>query len=221
VNTDPSDIAELPTLSRIALGYAPASARPSWHAFFTLDARLASFVRSASEPLTAQLRLAWWRETLGKPATDWPEGEPLLMALKGWNGEHGALTSLVDGWEAMALAEPGLGNPALQLAEGRGKGLAGLASALGDLAHAPEAERLGSEWAIVDIAGKLSDPQERASALTTAKELNWAPARLPRSLRPLAVLHALARKAQARRMTIDELGPSGALAAFRAGFFGR
>jgi len=57
-------VASLPTASRLALAYAPAKARLQTLALFALDTRLAGLLRNSSEPMLAQLRLSWWRETL-------------------------------------------------------------------------------------------------------------------------------------------------------------
>jgi phytoene synthase len=76
-------------------------------------------VAGTREPVLAQLRLAWWRDRLAEPAENWPRGEPLLAALTCWQGRHGALAGLVDGWEAL-LGEAPLAAPALmQLVDGR------------------------------------------------------------------------------------------------------
>jgi len=80
---------ELPPPQRLALAYAPARARPATLALLALDARLAAILRGRREPLAAQLRLAWWREMFARPPSDWPAGEPLLEALRGWRDPSG------------------------------------------------------------------------------------------------------------------------------------
>ena len=52
--------------------------------------------------MLAQIRLAWWREMFGRPASDWPAGEPLLAQLAAWDAERAGLAALADGWEAMS-----------------------------------------------------------------------------------------------------------------------
>jgi phytoene synthase len=111
----------LPPVSRLALAYAPAAVRERWMVLLALDARLGGVVRSAREPVLAQMRLAWWRDRLRDRAENWPKGEPLLAALACWNGGHGALIGLVDGWEAM------LEGDAAALGEGRAMACAGIA----------------------------------------------------------------------------------------------
>src|ERR1700741_297330 len=89
----------LPPLHRLALAYAAGDARLPTLALLALDTRLAGIVRNSHEPSLAQLRLAWWREQLQVEAADWPRGEPLLAALKSWQGGHLSLVELVNGWE--------------------------------------------------------------------------------------------------------------------------
>ena len=75
---------------------------------FSLDQRLARIVAQSSEPMLAQVRLAWWREELGKDPIDRPTGDAVLDAIgKHWSGQEPALRKMVDGWEEM-LAEPPL-----------------------------------------------------------------------------------------------------------------
>ena len=205
----------LAPMHRLALAYAPAEARPAWAGLLALDARLAGVVRAAREPVLGQLRLAWWRERLtdGSP----PRGEPLLALLAAW-GEHRArLVALVDGWEAM-LGEAPLGEEALSaLAEGRGAAVAALAHLSGAGAQAQAAHRLARGWGFSDLADHLSHPEEQAAARNLAAAQDWAPARLPRSLRPLVVLHGLARRqgGGAKRGGLAALGTT-----MRLGIFG-
>ena len=102
----PSEAAEmLEPAQRLALAYAPSAARDAWAALFMLEKRLAETARPGREPLMIQLRLSWWRDQLGEPSAKWPVSEPVLGNLKAWNDHHGALTCLVDGWEAYAIGE--------------------------------------------------------------------------------------------------------------------
>lgn len=205
-------------INRLALAYAPAGARTQLLALLALDVRLAGIVRNSREPMLAQLRLAWWREQLSQDTSRWPEGEPLLAALRSWDNGHGALLPLIDGWEAMVGAPPLPDTAFLELAEGRARGFAALA---GHDTAASEAMRLGRSWALADIAGRLSHSEERTKAEALAKAQDWRGARLPRSLRPLVVLHGLA--ARSLRAGTDDVrtSPFSLLAAMRLGLLGR
>lgn len=95
----------LPAIQRLALAYAPARTRDATLALLALDGRLAGVLRSASEPMLAQIRLAWWRDILGREAAERPSGEPLVALLEPWGREAGELVALVDGWEQLVETE--------------------------------------------------------------------------------------------------------------------
>lgn len=203
----------LPILHRLALSYAPASTREPMLALMALDLRLAGIVRSSHEPMLAQLRLAWWREQLGSDGSAWPEGEPLLAALRSWNGWHSALLPLVDGWEGMTGTAP---LPAVvfeQLADARGRAFAALARDDGAL-------QPGRNWALVDLAFRLSNATEREAVFALAKAQDWSRPRLPRELRPLAVLHALTARRLRRPADSDRMTPGDFAVAMRVGLLG-
>jgi 15-cis-phytoene synthase len=199
-------IGGLPTLQRLALAYAPAANRLAWLGLLALDSRLAGIVRGAREPMLAQMRLAWWRDRLAEPADAWPRGDALLEALANWHGEHGALVPLVDGWEQLT-APPPLGEEAFAaLAGSRGAAIAALARLVGAGEHAGEAMRGGHDWALTDLAGKLSDPAEQAAVSCLAASRDPRRLRLPRALRPLVVLHGLARRGNSGPVSTISVG---------------
>lgn len=161
-----------PPPARLALAYAKAD-RPLWSAYFALEARLAEAGRRTSQPLMAQLRLAWWRDWLNTPASDWPTGEPLLAALEPWDRERGALVGLVDGWEAVLVGD----DAGRSLVEARVAVMLALGRLLG-VDAAPEIAAAARDWlAPGTAAGGRS---------------------LPRPMRPLAVLRMLALREAAR-----------------------
>ena len=207
----------MPAPQRLALTYAPPRARAPWLALLALDARLALLVRGARDPLLGQIKLAWWRERLAEDAGRWPAGEPVLAALRAWNGGHTALVAMVDGWEEL-LGDAALPEAAItRHAAGRAASLTALATVLGHSAHEKAVRAMGEEWALADFAAHAADPAHRDRAQTLALSGPWQSARLPRDLRPLAVLHALAR-----RSLQDSRGPLIDLAvAMRVGLLGR
>ncbi len=210
---------ELPTILRLALSYAPRRARKLTLGLMALDCRLAAIVRNSREPLLGQVRLAWWRDRLAESPAVWPEGEPLLGLLCLWGEKASVLSGLVDGWEAMLGESPLAGDVLARLADGRGGAFGGLAELLN--ADPEAAARAGRGWALVDLSGKLGDPQERAEARALAEQLDWSRINLPQSLRPLTVLHGLSRRAM-RRGEGQLLATSGAgLVAMRLGLLGR
>jgi len=208
---------QLPAPQRLALAYASALSRPSTLALLAFDARLAAILRGRFEPIAAQLRLAWWRDTLTSPPPHWPAGEPLLEALRGWD-EPGALRPLVDGWEALLAEE--LSPPLIaEFVEGRGQAFAALAREFG--ARVPEdAAGAARIWAAADLAANVSDGRERDQVVAYGRNLP-PPPRLSASLRPLAVLAGLGAAALAGGGRPLLTGPRSVLRALRIGFTGR
>lgn len=183
----------LPQTMQLALAYAPSRAKLPTLALLALDQRLAGLLRHSREPMMAQIRLAWWRETLGREAAEWPEGEPLLAALRSWNGGHRALVALVDGWEALTGEAPLAPESLEEMVDGRAAAFAGLAEALDRRNEADAARALGRRWALADLATKLNHPGESVVVKRLAQAERGHAPRVSRTLRPLAVLEGLAR----------------------------
>jgi phytoene synthase len=214
----PAMLDTLPQAQRLALAYAQGEGRQRLLAFLALDARLAGIVRNSHEPMLAQLRLAWWREQLsGDPATP-ARGEPLLELLKCWQDDRNVLAGLTDGWEGLTGEAP-LPLAAFEyLAEARGRSLAALA---GGGTWADVAMRMGRNWALADLGARLSHPEEREAVRALALRQDWTQARLPRALRPLAMLHALAARNLVAGENAHALSAGSVLAMIRIGLLGR
>ncbi|MEN9683991.1 MAG: hypothetical protein RLZZ427_1742 [Pseudomonadota bacterium] len=213
------DPAALPPEHRLALAYAPRAGRTIFWGLFALDARLAGIVRSNREPLLAQLRMAWWRDRLDAPIAPDGGGEPLLALLHNWGEERAALTALIDGWEALLGAAP-LDHAALaEFAAGRAAACAALSRQLGHPEHADAAYRAGTNWAWADLAARVSHPDERAAAIAALGLADWGELALPRTLRPLAVLNALAHRGRNGSGLLAGMGSM--VVALRVGMFGK
>ncbi len=211
---------ECPEVSRVALASA-GRCRDLWLAALALDGRIGRMVLGASEPMLGQMRLAWWRDQLRKPVVERPRGD-LLLDLIGhsWNGGEHALLALVDGWEALLSPRP-LANAAVtQFVDGRGQLSLGLAYRTEQAAAIAQAERAGKLWALADLANHAEADSERERALELGDEVGTERIRLPRELRPLAVLGGLARRSLrsgGQAMLGDRLSP---LMALRLGLLG-
>ncbi|MBY6013747.1 hypothetical protein KUV75_02365 [Qipengyuania gaetbuli] len=207
---------------RIALAYAHPDDRLAYHAMFELDRRLAEIVAGCSEPMIGQLRLAWWRDVLGKQPADRPSGEPLVAAMNAaWGAHSSSLQTMVDAWEVILLAETLDRNAALQFVEGRGASWTALAS--GPLAKESSAEisLAAQAWFFADLLSHLSDAEEREVVAALGDSTQLRSPRLPRRLRPFAILSALGSRALAAGGISPMEGRGAALLALRIGIFGR
>lgn len=211
------DLESLSAEARLALAYAGAR-RETVATALALDARLGAALRGASEPIVAQLKLAWWRDRLREERAAWPAGEPLLAALADWRTDLAPVAALVDGWEAL-LAER-LDAAALDaFAEGRAQLWRVVAAELGAAYRSDDLVLSARLWALGDLAANTGKPEERA-AIAAAGPRGAIPT-LPSRLRPLTVLAALGRRGL-RRGGRPLLEGVGALPlAIRVGITGR
>jgi phytoene synthase len=208
--------------ARLALAYTKPVLRDALRIFLEFDGRLARLVSGTSEPMLGQMRLAWWRDTLGMTISERPGGDEVLDEIgRHWRGAEPSLVALVDGWENMLVAPPLTREAALAFAEGRARGLAGLANL--HEGHEPEADSIadaGRVWAIADAVSHVSKGEERDTLLELGRNLP-APSRLSGPFRGVAVLGALGTRALAAGGIPLMSGRGAALAALRAGLLGR
>lgn len=211
----------LPPEQQLALTYSPQHRRPVLGAFFALDRRLARIVANTTEPLLGQMRLAWWRDMLGKRIDDRPKGDPVLDQIgRHWCGLEQDLLHLVDAWEVMVTQET-LGSDQIETF-GNGRS-APLICLFGQPSGSGE-ERIcvaAWRWALADAACGVSDPQERGLLVKAGLSRSLAGGRWPRHLRGLALLDALATRGLRRGGRPLMEGRGAALVALRAGLLGR
>lgn len=204
----------------------PADQRAAMTALFRISAAMGGVLRTTTDPMIAQIRLAWWRERLEELETQPAPAEPRLAAAQRLllpRGISGAdLVALETGWARMLDPFPW----SVETSEGiwfRGVKAFGLAARL---LGSPD-ERLqqaGGLWALVDAARHCSDPETRGllieRARTIAKGLEGT--RFPARLRPLSMLAALAMRDLARGEPFEPEGtPGRALAMLRHRLSGR
>lgn len=188
----------------------------------SLDQRLARIVAQSSEPMLAQMRLAWWREELGKNPADRPSGDAVLDAIgRHWSGQELALRKVVDGWEEM-LAEPPLPtSAAMEFATGRAAVFGAIAESGGYDAQKAACQAIGLRWAFVDAALHTSDHGERELLVGLAQNQEASAVRLSRPLRGLNVLDALVYRSLRKGARPLLEGRGAALVAIRAALLGR
>ena len=211
----------LPLVHRLALSYAPASSREDVLNLLLLDTRLASIVRNMGEVMIAQIKLAWWRERLGEDPSRWPKGEPLLERLQAGSVDPVRFAPLVDGWEVMLLEAPSASDLG-ELVRARASAWSSLGSSLAPEDAATEAVMAAAgQWTLAELL--IVSPELEGEVHKAAKSLGLDAASqgLPRALRPLAVLRALAVRAVARGSGEMLDGLASALLALRVGLFGR
>ena len=210
-------IETLPLPQRLALSYAPASARAATLTLLALDTRLAGVAMGGGEPMLAQIKLSWWRDRLREPCDKWPKGEPLLAALSEHVEDCSGLASMVDGWESLLVEEHGA-RQWQEFAEGRAALWQVLARRLAS--DATGVANPARTWALADLALAIPPGDVRAAIVSAAQAEKANKVRLPRALRPLAVLDALSRRALAdeRKALLD--GPGAMILAMRVGISG-
>lgn len=210
----------LPMPQRLALAYAPAAARAPTLALLSLDIRLGQSIRQASEPIMAQMRLAWWRDQLNLESAERVHGDELLTALACFSDEKPALQALVDGWELL-LSDVLDRRRLMAFASARGGAFAALARVLGSRDTAETVIQAGQRWALADLLTGLSTAEERDAVITAAEGKLAKASRLSRKLRPLTVLDGLARRCLLRGGGPLLDSPSSGIVALRLGLFGR
>ncbi|MFU7528618.1 hypothetical protein [Qipengyuania sp. ASV99] len=211
----------LPAEAVIAIAHTPPELRGALTILFELDQRLARIVAATTEPMLGQMRIAWWRDVLAKPAPDRPAGDAVLDGIGAhWMGRERALLDLVDGWEHM-LAPPPLGEAdAEALISARCEAILAVFGVHdGDTTTSFEAA--ARVWAIADVTAKVSHPEERALMLRLWQRQPALSERLPRKARGLAVLGALGARALKRGGRPMMEGRAASLIATRAAILGR
>lgn len=209
----------IPPEAELALAWSPPKLRAPLTTAIQLDRRLARIVAHTTEPMLGQMRLAWWRDALGKPPSDRPRGDAVLDAVgRDWAGREAALIAMVDGWEVLVTADH-LGPSEIEaFGSRRGAFFGALGndrSPAGDNRVAAAAFR----WAIADAAAGVSGGSERALLIEAGLARAGAGGRLPRELRGLAVLDALALRALRRGGRPLMEGRGASLTALRAAIF--
>ena len=207
---------------RIALAYTPITLRPALAVVGALDQRIARILAQATEPMLAQMRLAWWRDELRRPASERPQGDAVLDAIGVyWPGQETFLSALVDGWEQVLVEPPMPQQSALAFAAGRAAPFIGLAQ-MSRIAVDQDRIMLATRrWALADLAAHVSSDEERASLIRLACAADANRAALPKTLRGLAIFEALAIRSLKRGGRPLMEGRGAALTAFKAGMLGR
>jgi phytoene synthase len=172
----------------------PASIRPAFATLWNLDLALADVVSTSTDPHLGAIRLAWWRDRLDELDSGGPiAGEPRLSAIN----RHlmpitsgAALSTIATAWAPLLEPFPWGEDVADGLRE-RGRLVFAVGARILDANQ--EAEPAGALWSLADGALHCSDPDSREFLLSEARAaIADVPRKMPRTLRPLTVLSALA-----------------------------
>ncbi|RXR27652.1 hypothetical protein EQG66_11200 [Sphingobium fluviale] len=138
---------------------------------FALDNACAQIARTVTEPIMAQIRLAWWRDGLMAEALSAQHVAPDMLALRSIDEFAQArlgLVAIIDGWEELIAGGDGNDRDMLlAYAAGRGAGL--LAALVPE--YAERSARAGQVWALWDLAGHVTDAALREAAIGLACQI--------------------------------------------------
>jgi phytoene synthase len=216
------ELDRLPPPQRIALNYASGMRRRAATAFLLFDRTLGIVVATSSEPILAQVRLAWWRTELDRDLAVRTDDYGTLRALgHTWAGEEAALIMLVDGWERLLGVRP-LDQSAIEaFDQGRSACFAALARLAGRPEACASAAVAGSFWALGDLCSQSENKSELEAALAIVRDFPRRSPKLPRDLRHLAILGGLGERALKRGGGPIIRGRRDIVQALRLGMFGR
>lgn len=189
-------VSELDPFQRMVTAYARKADRERFQTLFALDRRCAQILRTTSEPIVGQMRLAWWRDAMTGAASVRPRGDPVLDALTSLEADGvlrlTAMVPLVDGWECLLTADGSERSVLEAYARQRGGTLFDVLARGGGAADARVVD-VGTAWALWDLArNSTGELQTSAMAALAAMPPDWRSTRLPRALRPLSILRRLA-----------------------------
>jgi 15-cis-phytoene synthase len=186
-------------LRDLALSYAPPEALAGMAALLSLDAALGQILRTTSEPMVGQMRLAWWREALARLDSAPPPAEPVLNAVANDALPLGAvgaeLSRMADGWERLLgeIDDDGL----TSFAGDRGATLFEQAGRVIGAGPGDPLTAAGRGWALADLAANIGDAKvaERARVMAKQAFAGMAATRWSRRGRTLGALALAARLA--------------------------
>lgn len=165
---------ELDPEEQLALVYAPATDGARLTLLLAFDHRMNGILRSASEPMLAQIRLAWWREQLDAlDAGKAPPAEPLLERIAVQPDSRAAIRSLIDHWDDILLDPEQL---AEQADKGRAEIILGPGATLGAVTGM-------TGWALLS----RGERERGAATLKTGLANKW-----PRAFRAQRILARIA-----------------------------
>jgi 15-cis-phytoene synthase len=190
-----SDIeSELRPPVRLAIAYAPRPVRVAFSLLLRFDARFASVVGRASEPMIGQMKLAWWRDVLLRDPETRPKGEPLLGELLKVESQlrASAVEPLLSAWEILLAKDQWSAETLNEFAALRGSAIF---ETYADMVGCQfDVGSLGTEWSTGDLRVQFGDrvPQTPLGSIP--------PMPKARLLRPLTILAMSVRDVSGPRL---------------------
>ena len=180
--------------TRLAIAYVPVHLRPAFALLLQIDMRFSDIVRTAREPMIAQIKMAWWRDAFAAAVDLLPKGEPLLQALAAVGGviPLTVLEALVSAWEELLGSDEW--NQAVTDTHSQLRAEAIFQTYAYWVGSAQDVRPIGRLWAIETL--RKAFPQRVADSISVPL------AALPkgRALRPLSILNLSVQTASGPRL---------------------
>ncbi len=191
------DLAPLAPPKRLAVAYARGPQKQALIVLLLFDVMLGGIFYKNSEPILAQLRMAWWRDVIAKAPADRPSGEPLIAHLSGlqmaypdWNVERRML-GLIDGWDELMTGD--IWDDAIigRHIDARARAIFCGFGAICPRGEGDDLAQLGRDWALSDLRSYCRDGAQMAAIHAFPRvRAGRLPAHIPRAL---AILERSAR----------------------------
>ncbi len=179
---------------RLALAYCDPKNRQFFGLLLQFDRRLFDIIFQAREPLVAQMKLAWWRDSLRKPAEQRPKGEPMLADMLAVETAHpdaaiaDTMLLLVDAWDILLSHEIWDSNIIQKHIAARAEGLFGGYAKIADAQYYDAALKMGAHMADMQIHYNFTDGNFADGLNDPGHSYEKPQERLPRQLRSLSIL---------------------------------
>lgn len=167
--------------------------RPILTLFLALDSRIEDIFAKMNESMIAQIRLAWWRDTINSDIK--PKGEPLVEMMETVQNQYPnldiaeALIALINGWEYRIINEENLNEYELiDYANGRGAFFALIAAACDKTELTQGYQALGRIWALSFLFDNIGKTGEQARSLAAKQYETIDFHQLSRAIRSLSLL---------------------------------
>lgn len=139
---------------RLAIAYAPGNLRAAFTLLLSFDQRLADIVGRSTEPMIAQMKIAWWHDALASEPALRPQGEPTFQALQilDMPEVEEAMVRLLDAWGQLLVTDDWDAEILSAFAKDRSTGVFGAYARLsGCFDDVTDVSAAGEIWALADL----------------------------------------------------------------------